>query len=171
MELWDVLTSEGMPTGRTMARGGASLRSGEYHLVVYIWPINDYGSILIQKRTKTKRLMPGIWAATGGAAIAGETSVQAAARELFEELGIPAGKESLQFIRRMKRRNSFIDMWGIRVNVRVPELTLQKSEVAEVKWVNQATLSGMIANGEYHNYGRDYFDSVWKFADEIKAKE
>ena len=105
MELWDILTAEGKPTGRTMVRGGTAIRSGDYHLVVHIWPLNDYGSILIQKRTKTKRLMPGIWAATGGAAIAGETSVAAAARELGEELGIKVAPEDLRLVKRIKRNN------------------------------------------------------------------
>ena len=90
MELWDVYSAEGRLTGRTVVRGGNTLRAGEYHLVVHIWPLNDYGSILIQKRTKTKKLMPGMWAATGGAAMAGETSERAARRELGEELGIIA---------------------------------------------------------------------------------
>lgn len=171
MELWDVLSAEGKPTGRTMVRGGTSLRSGEYHLVVHIWPLNDYGSILIQKRTKTKRLMPGMWAATGGAAIAGETSLKAAARELGEELGIRVSPEDLRLVKRIKRRNSFIDMWTVRANVRVPDLKLQKSEVAEAKWVNKATLMGMIDSGEFHDYGKDYFNLVYGLVDEIKSEE
>ncbi len=171
MELWDLLSAEGKPTGRTIVRGGNSLRSGEYHLVVHIWPINDYGSILIQKRTKTKKLMPGMWAATGGAAIAGETSVKAAARELGEELGIIVKPEDLKLVKRIKRRNSFIDMWTVRVNVKVPELKLQKSEVAEVKWVNKTTLAGMIDSGEFHDYGKDYFNLVYGLVDEIKNQK
>ena len=171
MELWDVLTAEGKPTGRTMVRGGNIIRSSEYHLVVHIWPLNDYGSILIQKRTKTKRLMPGVWAATGGAAIAGETSIVAAARELGEELGIKVSPNDLRLVKRIKRRNSFIDMWTVRVNVRVPELKLQKSEVAEAKWVNKATLAAMIDSGEFHDYGKDYFNLVYGLVDEIKAEE
>lgn len=171
MELWDILNVEGKPTGRTVVRGGTSLRSGEYHLVVHIWPFNDYGSILIQKRTKTKRLMPGMWAATGGAAIAGETSLKAAARELGEELGIRVKDNELKFVKRIKRRNSFVDIWAVNVNVRVPELRLQKSEVAEAKWVNKATLSAMIESGDFHDYGRDYFDLVYGLSEEIKNKK
>lgn len=171
MELWDVLTHEGEPTGRTVVRGGTTLRSGEYHLVVHIWPINDYGSILIQKRTKTKRLMPGIWAATGGAAISGETSLTAARRELGEELGIWTEPDELQFVKRIKRRNSLVDVWTVRANVRVPELHLQKSEVAEAKWVNKATLVSMLASGEYHDYGKEYFETVFNLVDQVKAEK
>ena len=171
MELWDILTAEGKPTGRTMVRGGNAIKSGDYHLVVHIWPLNDYGSILIQKRTKTKRLMPGVWAATGGAAIAGENSVTAAMRELGEELGIRVSADDLKLVKRIKRKNSFIDMWTVRANVRVPELQLQTSEVAEAKWVNKATLMNMVASGEYHDYGREYFYLVYGLVDEIKNEK
>lgn len=171
MELWDVLNPDGTPTGRTMTRGAMSLHSGEYHLVVHIWPVNEYGSILIQKRSKNKRLMPGIWAATGGAAISGESSFTAAARELYEELGIVSSEESLKFVKRMKRRNSFVDIWTIETKAKVPELKLQKSEVAAAKWVNKATLLSMIENGEYHNYGKEYFKYIWQLVNNAKKKE
>ena len=171
MELWDILNAKGEPTGKTVIRGGSTLRSGEYHLVVHIWPVNEYGSLLIQKRSKTKRLMPGIWAATGGAAISGESSFTAAARELYEELGIPSSEDSLRFVTRIKRRNSFVDVWTIKTKAKVPELKLQKSEVAEAKWVNKTTLSNMIQNGEYHNYGKEYFEQVWMIAENAKNEQ
>lgn len=171
MELWDILNVKGERTGQTTVRSNATLKSGQYHLVVHIWPVNDYGSLLIQKRSKTKRMMPGIWAATGGAAISGESSFTAAARELYEELGIPSSEESLKFVTRLKRRNSFVDVWTINTTAKVPQLKLQKSEVAEAKWVNKSTLINMIENGEYHNYGKEYFETVWKIVDDIKEKE
>lgn len=171
MELWDILNQNGKRTGRVVARGNVQLKSGEYHLVVHIWPINDYGSLLIQKRSKTKRLMPGIWAATGGAAIVGESSFEAASRELYEELGISATRETLQFVRRIKRRNSFVDIWAINVNVAVPDLHLQKSEVAEARWVNAATLLNMVRNGDYHDYGREYFEQVVQCSNRFRKEE
>ena len=115
--------------------------------------------------------MPGIWAATGGAAIAGEDSLTAAVRELGEELGIKAAPEDLKLVRRIKRKNSFIDMWTVRANVRVPELRLQKSEVAEAKWVNKSTLMSMVDSGEFHDYGKDYFNLVYSLVDEIKNEK
>lgn len=168
MELWDILNLKGEKTGQTTVRGNSALKSGEYHLVVHIWPVNEYGSLLIQKRSKTKRMMPGIWAATGGAAISGESSFTAAARELYEELGIASSEETLKFVTRIKRRNSFVDVWTIKTSAKVPDLKLQKSEVSEAKWVNKSTLMSMIQNGEYHNYGKEYFDTIWKLVDNIK---
>ena len=72
VELWDVFDENGIPTGKTALRGRSVLSPGEYHLVVHIWVISKSGLFLIQRRADDKKLMPGEWAATGGAAVAGE---------------------------------------------------------------------------------------------------
>ena len=83
-EKWDILNEKGVPTGRTTLRGNYLFKKGEYHLVVHIWIVSEDGRVLIQRRSEKKPLMPGEWAATGGAAKAGEDSFSAASRELFE---------------------------------------------------------------------------------------
>ena len=95
IEIWDVLDENGALTGKTALRGKGVLKSGEYHLVVHIWIVSSTGMFLIQRRADDKKLMPGEWAATGGAAISGEDSFAAAKRELFEELGIKSDEKSL----------------------------------------------------------------------------
>ena len=102
MEKWDILNASGQPVGKTVVRGRSVLSNGEYHLVVHIWVESDDGRYLIQRRSENKKLMPGEWAATGGAAIAGEDSFAAAKRELKEELGIDSTKDTLKFVKRIK---------------------------------------------------------------------
>lgn len=161
-EKWDVLDENGNLTGKTTFRGKCILRSGEYHLVVHIWIVSKSGAFLIQRRSDTKKLMPGEWAATGGAAISGETSFEAARRELFEELGIKRDSETLEKLMRIKRRNSLLDVWITSCDEGLDKLILQKSEVAEVKWIKRQELENMIAAGKFHNYGKDYFERVFK---------
>lgn len=160
-ERWDILNDDGEPTGRTMLRGNGMLSAGEYHLVVHIWVLSADGKILIQRRSMRKKLMPGEWAATGGAAIAGEDSFTAASRELYEELGIPSDRKTLFPLTRIKRRNSLLDVWVITTDLSVKQLRLQKSEVAEVRWVTEEELKQMIASGKFHHYGNTYFDTVF----------
>lgn len=162
IEKWDILDQNGKPTGKTTLRGRCILKSGEYHLVVHIWVISSEGKLLIQRRSDSKRLMPGEWAATGGAAISGENSYKAASRELFEELGIESTPETLKKMFRIKRRNSLLDVWIISCDIPASELTLQQSEVAEAKWVSETALRQMIRSGEFHNYGKEYFDKVFE---------
>lgn len=160
-EIWDILNEKGCLTGKTAIRGIGALKPGEYHLVVHIWVVSDDGKILIQQRSQAKKLMPGEWAATGGAAISGEDSFEAASRELFEELGIASTPETLNKIFRIKRRNSLLDVWTINCNTPVSKLTLQESEVASAKWVTLPELKAMIRKGEFHNYGKEYFDKLF----------
>lgn len=159
-EKWDILNEKGVPTGRTTLRGNYLFKKGEYHLVVHIWIVSEDGRVLIQRRSEKKPLMPGEWAATGGAAKAGEDSFSAASRELFEELGIKSDKESLKFVTRLKRRSSMLDIWLIKTYVPEERLKLQASEVAQAKWVTTGELKEMIKNGEYHNYGQEYFSVI-----------
>ncbi len=168
-EKWDILDENGKLTGKKAVRGLSILKRGEFHLVVHIWILSSDNKILVQRRSDDKKLMPGEWAATGGAAVSGENSFTAAKRELFEELGIISDENSLKRLFRVKRRNSFLDVWYIETDVKIDELTLQKTEVAEAKWVTKDELDAMIKNGEYHNYGNDYFSKVFEKIDTFKG--
>ena len=169
IEIWDVLDENGNPTGKTALRGQGILKSGEYHLVVHIWIVSSSGQFLIQRRADDKKLMPGEWAATGGAAISGEDSFAAASRELFEELGIKYDRNSLKKLERIKRRNSLLDVWAIVCNISENKLVLQRSEVAQAKWVSERELRKMIENGNFHNYGKEYFDSIFEKIKSIRG--
>ena len=162
IEIWDILDENGVPTGKTTLRGHSILKSGEYHLVVHIWIISSDGAFLIQRRADDKKLMPGEWAATGGAAVSGEDSFAAAKRELFEELGIDSDRERLKKSARIKRRSSLLDVWAIVCDIPAEELILQRTEVAEAKWVSENELIEMIQSGNFHNYGKEYFDNIFE---------
>jgi len=160
MERWDVYNRNGQLTNKTVVRGALCLKRGQYHLVVHIWVVDKNNRILIQRRSTLKEMMPGEWAATGGAAISGETSPIAASRELKEELGIVTNSGELKFIGRITNLSSFVDIWIVDCNIEIEELKLQASEVAEAKWVTVDELSTMIKNQKFHNYGRKYFSAV-----------
>lgn len=168
-EIWDILDENGTATGRTTVRGKCFLKPGEYHLVVHIWIVSPDGRFLIQRRSDSKKLMPGEWAATGGAAISGENSFTAAKRELFEELSIDSTQETIKKILHLKRRNSLLDVWMITCDINEENLTLQQSEVAEVKWVTETQLRNMIKDGLFHNYGKEYFDKVFEKINQFKG--
>lgn len=56
-EIWDLYDSRGEKTGKTMTRG-ENIPSGLYHIGVHIWPINDKGEFLIQRRSSTVQWKP-----------------------------------------------------------------------------------------------------------------
>lgn len=167
MEKWDIMNAGGVATGKTTVRGQNTLKQGEYHLVVHIWVISDEGKLLIQRRSDNKKLMPGEWAAIGGSAISGETSFCAAQRELLEEMGIPFVARRSKKMCRIKKRNSFVDVWFTLSNVHLDDLVLQSSEVSCAKWVTKNELEDMIENSEFHNYGKEYFTMIFRYAEEF----
>lgn len=157
MEIWDILDGNGNITGRTIIRGEA-LKAEEYHLVVHIWIINSKGEILIQKRPEHLKFAPGVWATTGGSAIQGEDSITAACRETKEELGIEINRNSMLTPLRHKRKNDITDIWVVKQDIDLVDITLQKEEVSDVKWVSTKELKQMICEGSFHSYSDDYFD-------------
>ncbi len=161
MEKWEILDADGNPTGRVIVRG-ESLHAGDYHLVEHIWIVDSKGRLLIQQRNPNLRLMPGMWAATGGSAVAGEDSESAARRELFEELSIRTVPGELVYGGRMRRRNSFTDLWILYRDIDSTSLRLQKEEVATVKWVTVEELIGMLNDRTFHHYGTAYFQFVFR---------
>ena len=171
LEHWDILDRYGNKTGRTIIRGKKGLSKGEYHLVVHIWVINSKGEFLIQRRSDTKPLMPGEWAATGGSAFAGEGSRHAALRELREELGIHVTRRRMVHVKRQLRKYSLNDIYAVRCNIPAEKCKLQKDEVAEVKWVSLEELKRMVENGEYHNYGKNYFEIIYSIDEFLKRNK
>ncbi|MHB1392973.1 MAG: NUDIX hydrolase [Clostridia bacterium] len=155
MELWDILDEDGNLTGRTIERG-QSMKEGEYHLVVHIWIRNSKGEYLIQKRAKKLERWPGIWAATGGAAIKGESSLNAALREVKEELGINFKPEMLKKVIRVKRKNALSDLWLVCHDVDLEDVRMQKEEVSAVKYASISEILSMTSGNEFFDYGVDY---------------
>ena len=93
-ELWDLYDRDRIPIGQVWERS-MELPLGTYHLVVYILTFNEKGELLITLRDYAKDRYAGLWEVTGGSALAGEASREAACRELFEETGVKAAEDEL----------------------------------------------------------------------------
>ncbi len=155
MERWDVLNRSGEKTGETLTRG-EQLQDGQFHLVVHVW-FWDGQRLLIQKRSLRCEVMPGVWACTSGSVVSGESSRSAALREVKEELGISLAENDLHFIRRFRRKNSFVDLFLVHRSFDSSQCTLQDDEVDDIRWVSKDTLKHMILDSKFHNYGQGYF--------------
>ena len=89
-ELWDVYTIDRRITGKTCIRGEQDkLADDEFHLWVMVWIKNpETGKYLVSQRSADKDTDPLKWETVAGHSISGDTSVEAAVREVFEEVGI-----------------------------------------------------------------------------------
>ncbi|MBO4609409.1 MAG: NUDIX domain-containing protein [Lachnospiraceae bacterium] len=89
-ELWDVYTIDRRRTGKTCIRGEQDkLADDEFRLWVMVWIRNpETGKYLVSQRSADKDTDPLKWETVAGHSIVGETSIEAAVRETFEEVGI-----------------------------------------------------------------------------------
>lgn len=164
MELWDIYDEFRQKTGRTHQRGNL-LPSGDYHLVIHVWIVNDKGEFLIQKRQPWKEGYPNMWdCSVAGSAILGDNSEKAAIRETIEELGIDLDISKGKLLFTVKFSRGFDDIWLVNQNVDISDLKLQYEEVADAKWVVESEIRLLISMGEFieHEYIEEIFGIVEK---------
>lgn len=153
-ELWDVYGEDyAKIEGRVAVRGKHDLGPHEYHLVVYAWIVTSDGKVLLSRRQKG-RSFGGSWECTGGCAKQGEDSETAILREVQEELGLTLSSEEGRHYKRYKRRfpvgaKAICDVWIFRHDLTLADLTLQKTEVSEVKLITLDELLDMQNRGVF----------------------
>lgn len=146
MEFNDVYDSQRRLTGRVHKRG-TSWKAGEYGLVVCVWVHDGKGHLLLTRRAPGKSYA-GTWENSGGAAKAGETSLQAITRELYEETGILAKPEEFELLGSDKDRNSFYDFYCLQKEVPLDQIRLLPGETDGAQWVTFPRVHHMIATGQ-----------------------
>lgn len=132
-EWWDLTDAAGIPTGRTHRRGDPGFPAGLFHVVSAVCVVRSDGLVLITQRAATKD-WPLMWEFPAGSALAGETSRDAAVRELREETGLDAAGESLELVGRLTEESALLDLYVVR-GLRSSVLALDPEEVRDAAWV------------------------------------
>jgi len=146
MEFNDIYDKERNLTGRVHKRGTPWHR-GEYGLVVCVWVYDGTGNVLLTRRAPGKSFA-GTWENSGGAAKAGETSLQAIARELFEETGIQAGEDEFEYISSNRDKSAFYDFYCLKRQTPLDQIVLLPGETDGAKWVSLEEVHAMIQRKE-----------------------
>jgi 8-oxo-dGTP pyrophosphatase MutT (NUDIX family) len=115
--------------------------------VVCVWVYDGRGHLLLTRRAKGKSFA-GTWENSGGAAQAGETSLQAIARELFEETGIQAREEEFELLDTDKDKNNFYDFYCLKRDVPIRDIVLLPGETDAVQWASYGKIHWMIRTGK-----------------------
>jgi len=144
-EIWDLLDMDANPTGETHVRD-TPMPSGRMHLVVAAAVVRTDGYILVAQRAAEKTF-PLMWEISAGSALAGETSREAASRELFEEVGVRCAPEGLAPIGRVVEPTTFFDLYATVVGPDAA-IVLDAEEVAAYRWVALDDFDRMVAAGE-----------------------
>lgn len=142
----DIYDENRCRTGRLHQRGTPWKRD-EYGLVVCVWVYDGRGHLLLTRRAPGKSFA-GTWENTGGAAQAGEDSLQAITRELYEETGIKADPSEFELLSSDAERNLFFDHYCLRRQVHLKDICLQPGETDDVMWASFGKIHWMIRTGK-----------------------
>ena len=106
-EILDIWDENGCPTGNCAPKDYLH-QKGLFHPTVHIWFYNRTPAILLQKRGPNKQIFPNLWdVSVAGHVAAGETILEAALREIKEEIGLVVGSTALELLRVKKNINKF----------------------------------------------------------------
>ncbi len=155
-ESLEIYDSQGNLLGQTQSRKKVH-QTGSWHKTVHVWIINDTGEILLQKRAVKKESYPGLWdVSAAGHIISGQSNIESAQREVFEELGVKFEKINFQYLFTLKSQvilnhqtfidNEFNDIFLLKTCFAITDFKINPIEVSDLKYVTLHTLNEMIHN-------------------------
>ena len=115
--------------------------------MVQIMTVNSDGEILLTQRVPEKT-SGGRWECSGGCAVSGETSRQAAVRELYEETGLSVNPEDIKLEWTLTTDSMLRDFYVVSKDAPLEGMKLQTVEVCAAKWVSFERLAEMAQSGQ-----------------------
>ena len=158
MEYWDIYDKNKQKTGRTMKRNDWCLKDDEYHLTVLGVVARPDGRFLITQRVMTKAWAPSWWEVSGGAAMAGEESLDAVLREVKEETGLDVSGAQGGYMFSYHRENPgegdnyFVDIYRFVLDFDEKDLKLQDAETLGYKLATADEIRELAAQGIFLHY-------------------
>lgn len=164
MELFDVRTENGDLTGIQKERDKVHT-DGDWHASVHIWIYrkkrngNSNLEVLLQKRSNNKDSFPGyLDAACTGHVDAGEEYLEAAIRELEEEVGLTICFSDLSFVMQQLNTDQYVfhskpflsnevnRVYVLDKEIEEELLKFQQEEIDELMWMDIIELGKKIEN-------------------------
>ena len=123
---------------------GNKVPLNRYYITVIIFIENDNGELLLQVNKKFNK-----WSITGGHPKSGESSLTGAQTELKEELNLKIPKSELKLFKTIKTEDDFVDLYYLRKNIDLKDITMQFDEVADVNWFPKEKIERLIKDKEF----------------------
>lgn len=150
-ELWDAYYPDGTLAGVDLVRG-EKIPEEYRHAVVEVFVAHKDGSILLTQRDFSKITYPGYWESTAcGAVLKGESFLEGARRELYEETGIRS--DELTEIYTYVSNNAIYKGFYCETDILKYRVHLQDGETMSYKWVSYDEFMKIF-------YSEDYVDSL-----------
>jgi len=157
-ERWDIYDSDRRLTGRTMQRNDWHMQPGDFHVTVLGVIRNSEGKYLVTKRAMTKSYAPGSYEVPGGGVMAGETSLEAMRREMFEETGIDISSAEGELCFTYCRENPsegdnyFVDVYRFYMDVDESSIMLEDEETSEFALLTHDEIIAIADEGKFLHY-------------------
>lgn len=133
MEVLDLYDSTGTRVCGTVERGTVA-PSGTFLMLTAVMTLRSDGRFLMTRRAPEKKYAKR-WEITGGCVRSGETAVQGAVRELFEETGIRADAGELISCGTFRRAGYIHAFFLLKRDVPDSVLRMQAGETDAFRWV------------------------------------
>ena len=161
MEKFDLYDDNRIPLNRTIARN-EKCPQGTNRMTIHICIFNSKNQMLIQRRNLDKKNWPGLWDfSVGGCVQSGETTKQAATRELKEELGLSHDFTQDRQYLTIYFQTGFDDYFFLEKDVELSEITLQKEEVMDCKWASLDEILEIYDSNHFVPYIRSFLVSIF----------
>lgn len=160
MEYRDLYDENKTLTGEKIKKGD-SVPKGKYYLTVAVWIQNNKNEFLLQINKKYN-----MWTTTGGHPKTGETSLDGMVTEIKEELGVKVNKNNLTLFKTIKTEDDFVDLYYIKQNIDLNEITMQDEEVDSVKWFSIDEINKLINENKFLPPHIDFYHDCLDFLNE-----
>lgn len=133
----DVYDADRRPTGLVIDRRSQALGEGRYMLYAIVVVCDSAGRMLITRRALDKAWAAGWWEVPGGGVCAGETTRDAAVREVAEEVGLDLTRGALELVGSYRnddaghRDNYFADIYRAVLDFCEADVRLRTREATE----------------------------------------
>lgn len=150
-------------TGETIYKG-EPIPQNKYIVVVLSIMQNSKNEFLIQKRAQEK---DGLYGSTGGHPKSGESSLEGILTEIKEEIGLTLNPKELELIYsgREDTKHVFFDIYYLKKDLNISDLTLQKEEVESVEWASIDRIKSLIEDNLFlESHAEEFFRTIDIFA-------
>lgn len=162
-DMYDVFTKDGEYLGTRPLTEFNKDNPEFYFKIVWIILLNENDEILIQKRSDNLEVCPGKWEiSASGHVDSGENELDAAVRETKEEVGVSLDKNNIKLIKRYIHKDAITDTYIARIRNNT-NITLQKEEVADAKWISLYEFKNLIYTDDFVPRDREYYEFLLNY--------
>lgn len=146
---------QGNPTGKRILKSYAH-KNGLFHSTIHLWLYTVKGDLLIQKRSKSKKINPDVWdiISVAGHIEYSESITDAAIREAYEEVGLKLKKSELKkigtYFFKNKYKNlvdaEFHNAFICEIKKESLNMKFKNNEVDELKFIHISELKKIVEN-------------------------